>query len=191
MTFREKLKAEALKLELLSSEKKDDAERRARWLKHILRRTQTDDELIALYNAGQKTIIDWGNRNVVLALPVAQDWAKPFIERVRFAQSVRRTEQEAVLATIEALTRKLRTRGWKRHYSSAKGSKDGRVHSRYYTSPRGRYYIRISNHVLRNGEYKGAKEYIIDGQILLDFNVLGLINLIERDERCINITMRE
>ena len=75
----------------------------------------------------------------ILALPIASDRAKPFYQRVAAQRSWRAIELEAILATIEAVTRKLRTRGWKRCYTSNR-KRDGHADSRYYRN--GSYEIR-------------------------------------------------
>ena len=116
----------------------------------------------------------------MLALPIAADWAKPFRARVANARSWRVIEREAILATIEAVTRKLRTRGWKRRHTSNR-KHDGHADSRYYRAPGSNYEIRISSHP-HPTSYRG-REYIITRQTLWQYNVLGLIMMIERDLR--------
>src|SRR4051812_16337164 len=89
--------------------------------------------------------MDWSDPHAVLCLPMAADWAKPFRERVAAERFFKRIEEEAVLATIEALTRKLRSRGWTRRHSS-KRRRDGHADSRYYRPPRANIQVRISSH---------------------------------------------
>lgn len=126
--------------------------------------------------------MDWFNPRRVLALPVAQHWAKPFSARVASA-SGRRIQHEAIRATIEALTRKLRYRKWIRRHTSI-SRVDGRSDSRYYRSPRNpQFVIRISNHAYPGGSYPGAKDYIINMQMMETGTVLDLIAIIEADER--------
>lgn len=116
----------------------------------------------------------------ILRLPIAADWSKPFRERVAAARSWRSIELEAILATIEAVTRKLRTRGWKRRHTSNR-KRDGHADSRYYRAPNTNYEIRISSHP-HPTNFQG-RQYIITRQILYGYNVLGLITMIERDLR--------
>jgi len=118
----------------------------------------------------------WHNVTWVLGLPMAADWAKPFRQRVLTQQSERRVLDEAVLATIEALTRRLRTRGWKRRHTS-KRRRDGHADSRYYR--KASHEIRISSHP-HPGVYKGT-QFIITPEMITQYNVLGLVHMIERE----------
>jgi hypothetical protein len=124
--------------------------------------------------------VNWRSVEAVLALPIAADWAKPFYQRVATAQGSHIYE-EATRATIEALTRKLRSRKWTLTHAS-KSKRDRRADSRYYRSPTNhRYVVRISNHGHPAGVYGGAKDYLINHDLMANFNVLGLIQMIERD----------
>jgi hypothetical protein len=126
--------------------------------------------------------IDWRSVDDVLALPIAADWAKPFYRRVAIARG-HHIYKEATRATIEALTRELRSRKWTLTHAS-KDKRDGRADSRYYRSPSNhQYVVRISNHGHPAGVYAGAKDYVVDAAMMAEFNVLGLINMIERDVR--------
>jgi hypothetical protein len=128
------------------------------------------------------TNMNWNDPLEVLALPIAQDWSRPFYFRVAAAGS-KGIKTEALRATIEALTRKLRGRKWQRTHTST-SRVDGRSDSRYYRSPRNAHYIiRISNHSYPGGPYPGAADYIIDAITMTEYNILGLVMLIERDER--------
>src|SRR3569833_922739 len=84
-------------------------------------------------------------RAEVLALPIAADWSKPFRERVAAARSWRSIELVDILATNEAVTRKLRTRVWRRRHTSNR-KRDGHADSRFYIAPGTNYEIRISSH---------------------------------------------
>lgn len=133
--------------------------------------------------------IDWRSVDDVLALPIAADWAKPFYRRVVTARG-HHLYKEATRATIEALTRKLRSRKWTLTHTS-KAKHDGRADSRYYRSPTDhRYVVRISNHNHPAGVYAGAQDYVIDAAMMAEFNVLGLINMIERDMKACDPYLR-
>jgi hypothetical protein len=126
--------------------------------------------------------MNWNNPHDVLAIPIAQDWSKPFYLRVASCRN-KGLEMEASRATIEAVTRKLRARKWQRTHTSTSRI-DGRSDSRYYRSPRNQHYVvRISNHKFPGGPYRGAADYIIDKRTMCEYNVLGLIMMIERHER--------
>ncbi|CAM6054467.1 unnamed protein product [Sphagnum tenellum] len=130
--------------------------------------------------------MNWGNPAEVLALPMAQDWAKPFRERVALQTSFKAIRREAQRATIEAITRRLRTLKWRRKYTS-NASYDGRADSRYYVSPHfPPYQIRISNHPFPNGKYYGSAEYLITTSIIEQYNVAGFVALILREENAAN-----
>lgn len=140
---------------------------------------------VPLVDVQQSTIpglvnaIDWGDLPTVLSLMVAADWSKPFAARVAQQKFYKRIVEEAALATIEAVTRKLRSRGWQRRYSSPRRG-DGHVDSRYYRPPDHHgYEARISTHVHPN-LYQGV-QYIITAEVMANYNALGLVRLIERD----------
>jgi len=122
-------------------------------------------------------MLDWSDRRAVLALPIAAEWAKPFRERVAAAKFHKRIKEEATLATIEALTRKLRSRGWRRRHSS-KRRRDGHADSRYYRPPHANVEVRISSHS-HPGSYRGM-QIVITPDMVTGYDVLGLIHMIEQ-----------
>jgi hypothetical protein len=135
-----------------------------------------------LDNTEESIVIDWHNPWEVIDLPVAQDWAKPFRDRVERA-SGHQIHVEATRATIEALTRKLRAKKWARMHTST-SKHDGRSDSRYYQSPvSNKFVIRISNHLFPNGQYRGAKDYVVDTQMMTDYTIADMLAIIENDEQ--------
>jgi hypothetical protein len=124
---------------------------------------------------------DWYSSAQVLALPIAKDWAKPFRNRVAAAKG-RDILIEAGRATLEAVSRQLRSRKWQRRRTSTT-KWDGRAASRYYRSPHDPdFEIRISDHDYPRGTYSGYN-YIVTGEVMLTSTINQLVHRIVRDER--------
>lgn len=108
--------------------------------------------------------------------PIAQDWSKPFSERVLKARTNRQQWNEAQLATLEAVVRRLVRQGWVRRRTST-SKRNQRATSRYLR--RGTYEIRISDHHLPYRKW--LHDYVITDKIMQTHNVISIIQWIERD----------
>lgn len=129
---------------------------------------------------------DWYSSKQVLALPIAIGWAKPFHARVAKAKG-HQIAIEAARATLEAVTRKLRSRKWERRRTS-KAKWDGRADSRYYRSPYNQHFeIRISNHAFPIGTYSGAADYVVNREVMLTQTIDQLVRKIVQDERAYQV----
>jgi hypothetical protein len=107
---------------------------------------------------------------------IAKDWSKPFAARVRLARTSEEQWDEAQLATLEAVVRRLVRSGWTRRRTSKDRTRN-RATSRYLI--KNNYEIRISNHFLRYRKW--SHEYVITDKVVQTYNVLGIIQWIERD----------
>jgi hypothetical protein len=114
---------------------------------------------------------------------ISKDWAKPATARVRNATTNLQQWKEAELATLEAVVRLLVRRGWVRRRTS-QDKRNHRATSRYLKSEtHPEYEIRLSNHFLHDMNHSWKQEYVIKSDIMIAYNVLGIIAWIERDLR--------
>ena len=80
-----------------------------------------------------------------LSAPIASFWRKDFLKKIQAEAPGRNMDSEAKLATLEAIVRAAKKRGWIVEHTSSSNS--GRVSSRYIEVPGGRS-VRISDHYL-------------------------------------------
>ena len=121
--------------------------------------------------------------DAILKLPIARDWYKPGIARVRGAPADSDAQwREATRATIEVVVRKLLGLGWTRRHTSARRV-DGRAESRYLRAPHDPLYeIRISNHP-HPKVYPGRASYLIIPETLQTARVADIVTRIVTEYR--------